>query len=977
MIPMKSKFQRLATTVWRDGLAAVGMLAALLWIYRRLAAGWVLAGGDLQTYFFPYWVAAARALQAGKLPLWNPYLFAGAPLLANSQAGVFYPLNWPLWLLSGPTLEGLTRTLHWSVLLHLALAAVNTYLLARRLRVGRWGAALAGLLYAGGGFLGVHVEHLNQLQGLAWLPLVFWGVRGDRLQVTSYKLQVASWKLKVVPVLAFALILLAGHTQTAFIAAIGIVIFQFTDYVLCIIPASVKRQTSNVKRQASNGKTHATRNTQHVFRLTQHAARFICSLLPFTLAALIAAVQLLPTLELSRFSMRAGGLPWREAVSFSVVPWQLHQVLLPPYLVKPLLPEGVAYLGVVGLLLAGWGAWQSLRSREPERLALAALGATGLFLALGGYNPLYLLGARLGLPGLVHFRAPARFLALYVLAAAVLAGLGLEAISYKLKVASCKLKVASYKLQVKGYKLKVAGCKLGVAGCSSSPTPHSSLLARHISRTTHHAPRLTPFALCVACFVLVAVELVFAAESLPPAQATASRAYTDLRPATAHLVAAARVDEAAGQPPGRFLSISQTLFDPGDKEEITSLYGPLLSPDALWAYLVAAKNREVLTPNLPLAFGVPAVDGYDGGLLPLRQYSDFSRLLLPGGTLDGRLRENLAAIPDERWLSLLNARFLITDKVGDTWSDGIFYDRQFRPTLAEGESLTLGWLPTAFEANALGVLYRGAGAVEIALGDGQALVFPLPEARAEGPPYRLDWTPTARPLTVTFQAATGGLTLTGATLVDARVAASFYPLVLSDRFRLVHSGDVKIYENLKPLPRAFLVHRCGALPDEEAVLATMSDPAFDPASAVTFLDVELAAHGEDPRALCGELTQTPLPVGAGERVAVATYTASRVVLEAHVATPGFLLLTDAWYPGWQVEIAPLDGESGAITVVAPWRADLLFRAVPLQPGDWRVTFTYHSRLLGLGAALSGLGCLGLWGYAMHLLAFQRFGVPAS
>ena len=113
------------------------MLLGVLFLYRRLVAGWVLAGGDLQTYFFPYWTAAARAFQAGRLPLWNPDLFAGAPLLANSQAGVFYPLNWPLWLLSGSTLAGMARTLHWSVLLHLCLAALNAAWLARRLGLTR------------------------------------------------------------------------------------------------------------------------------------------------------------------------------------------------------------------------------------------------------------------------------------------------------------------------------------------------------------------------------------------------------------------------------------------------------------------------------------------------------------------------------------------------------------------------------------------------------------------------------------------------------------------------------------------------------------------------------------------------------------------------------------------------------------------------------------------------------------------------
>ncbi|MDY0020737.1 MAG: hypothetical protein RBT47_12135, partial [Anaerolineae bacterium] len=136
-------------------LAALSL--GLLLLYRHLAAGWVLAGGDLHTYFFPYWTAAARAFQAGELPLWNPYLFAGAPLLANSQAAIFYPLNWPFWLLSGSDLADLAVSLHWSVLLHLGLAAFNLFLLARRLGVRPWGAALGGLLYAGGGFLGVLV----------------------------------------------------------------------------------------------------------------------------------------------------------------------------------------------------------------------------------------------------------------------------------------------------------------------------------------------------------------------------------------------------------------------------------------------------------------------------------------------------------------------------------------------------------------------------------------------------------------------------------------------------------------------------------------------------------------------------------------------------------------------------------------------------------------------------------------------------
>ncbi|MCK4450345.1 MAG: hypothetical protein KAX26_07110, partial [Anaerolineae bacterium] len=55
----------------------------LLWVlvvacYWRIAlAGRVLAGGDVFTYFYPYWAEATRAVRAGRLPLWNPYLFMG------------------------------------------------------------------------------------------------------------------------------------------------------------------------------------------------------------------------------------------------------------------------------------------------------------------------------------------------------------------------------------------------------------------------------------------------------------------------------------------------------------------------------------------------------------------------------------------------------------------------------------------------------------------------------------------------------------------------------------------------------------------------------------------------------------------------------------------------------------------------------------------------------------------------------------
>ncbi len=233
------------------------------------------------------------------------------------------------------------------------------------------------------------------------------------------------------------------------------------------------------------------------------------------------------------------------------------------------------------------------------------------------------------------------------------------------------------------------------------------------------------------------MELCICAEYLPHADATTSRAYTDLRPATADLVAGAMVagamaseagDRSDGMP-GRFLSISQALFEVGDRAEVGGVYG-VLPPDALWSYLVASKHREILTPNLSLVYRVPAIDGYDGGLLPTKHFIAFTKLLLEGGTIDGRLRENLDTIPEQRWLDLLVSPPRDRQDVGH-----VDRRRSLRSavsaTVAGGGSLKIAWLPLSFEADALSLLYEGQGVVGVALADGRTLSFELPFIRVQ------------------------------------------------------------------------------------------------------------------------------------------------------------------------------------------------------------------------------------------------------
>jgi hypothetical protein len=407
---------------------------------------------------------------------------------------------------------------------------------------------------------------------------------------------------------------------------------------------------------------------------------------------------------------------------------------------------------------------------------------------------------------------------------------------------------------------------------------------------------------------------------------------------------------------------------------------------------VATKQKEVLAPNLPLAFGVPAVDGYGGGLLPLGRYVTLQRLLLPEGriSIDGRLRENLTAIPDGRWLSLFNVRHVITDKLGDAWIDDVFYDLQFGARLSNRDEAAVGYVPR-FEATALGLVSylepgtgladgTSVGVIEVTLADGRERRFALragedvTERSGEQSQYgylgtRLRWEEPVRPLTISVRAMQphGTWVVRGLSLIDERTGG-FQSLVLSDRgsFRLAHSGDVKVYEHLDVLPRAFIVHHSRMVADDAAALAAMMEPGFDPASEVVVRAGDPLCDASLPdRAAAAE----PGGRGVGARVSKASivaYGPEQVVIRAHLEEPGLLLLTDAMYPGWE---ATVDGEAAAIC-----RADLLFRAVALDAGEHRVVFAFRSRELLAGAVTSGLG-LAVLG-AVSAFATGRTGRPA-
>ena len=201
----------------------------------------------------------------------------------------------------------------------------------------------------------------------------------------------------------------------------------------------------------------------------------------------------------------------------------------------------------------------------------------------------------------------------------------------------------------------------------------------------------------------------------------------------------------------------------------------------------------------------------------------------------------------------------------------------------------------------------------------------------------LDFAAPLRPRRVIVRALmpTGHFVLRGLSLIDQRTGAH-WALDVDRRFARVHSGDVKVYENLDVLPRAYVVHAARVLPDDEAVLATLADPAFDPAREVIVAQIGASASQQ----VAGRRTQG----SPGEGAVIEAYEPERVVVRAELAEPGYLVLGDTHYPGWE---AWVDGQPTVIL-----RANLLFRAVALEAGEHVVEFRYRPASLRWGAAIS-------------------------
>ncbi len=154
----------------------------------------------------------------------------------------------------------------------------------------------------------------------------------------------------------------------------------------------------------------------------------------------------------------------------------------------------------------------------------------------------------------------------------------------------------------------------------------------------------------------------------------------------------------------------------------------------------------------------------------------------------------------------------------------------------------------------------------------------------------------------------------------------------------------RIYRVRGVLPRARFVPRA-APPSYPGDLArSLADPAFDPQTTVLLEN----ARAADP---------DPGSHADGNAVILEERPES-VRLMVDAPTSGYLVLSDAWAPGWR---ALLDGGPAGIL-----KANGLFRAVRVGPGRHEVVMSYRPLSVRLGLATSAAALLVTcaWGFAM-------------
>lgn len=353
----------------RGDRAAVAVLVAvpvLLFALPALA-GHLVAPGDDLIQNLPLRALVGADLRSGHLPLLDPYIWSGTPLLGGWNAGAAYPLTWLFALLPAGAAWTVGLVVTWWV------AGLGVYFLLRDSALAPVACFLGAFCFVFGGAMTSQVSHVGLVEGFAWVP---WAVLALRDLARARSLRHRLGDVAALGVLV-ALTVLAGEPRAAADAAVVLAVLLVWE---CL--------------------------------RTPHRRAFLAAATAaLALGAALSALQWLPGLDALAVSQRsdasyrlfsAGSLPapWLSLLAVPDLLGGSGSFGAATFLGGVNLAEVTGYVGLLPLSAAAALAVRVRRRHPaPEWLPwLAVLGA-GVLLALGSSTPLGHVLARAPLYG--------------------------------------------------------------------------------------------------------------------------------------------------------------------------------------------------------------------------------------------------------------------------------------------------------------------------------------------------------------------------------------------------------------------------------------------------------------------------------------------------------------------------------------------------------------------------------------------------
>lgn len=396
---------RAARRAWVPGAVAVVTLVALpLAVYGAPAlAGHLVAPGDDLTQSLPLRELVGRDLAGGHLPVFDPYLWSGAPLLAGWNAGAAYPLTWLFTVFPA--------ALAWTVSLASAVIAAGVgcyaFLRANGLRVvASW---LGAVTFAFGGGMAAQVPHIGLITGMAWVPLGLLATfrltepgRAPAATIGHGRSGAAGTVGRVPPVPGPAR--LAGWTAVL-ATSVGLVVLAGEPRA--IADAATVLVVYGLWRLARLAM--AARRGPGAMRSAGWAILAVAG--GGALGLGVGAVQLVPGLAAVATSQRAAVTSFLFSAGSLPAPWLLlfgvpnllggsGGLGAPTFFGSYSLTEVTGYVGMLPLAAAG-ALLGGIRRRMPvpEWTVWYAVAAAGVLLALGAHTPLWHVLIRIPLFG--------------------------------------------------------------------------------------------------------------------------------------------------------------------------------------------------------------------------------------------------------------------------------------------------------------------------------------------------------------------------------------------------------------------------------------------------------------------------------------------------------------------------------------------------------------------------------------------------